>query len=274
MVSDVAIGKHENEICQLAGQTVHLDHFGATDARRHAIVIHGPWDHGEALWPIAQELASSGFRATLMHLPGCGRTPVEPGVDYANWIAPVVALCQRERPAHDKQLIAFGIGLGGTIAFHAAALGAPIDSLWLTAMGDPRRAALRQRILGSAWSPALTTLALQWLTPVIGARLWVPPGVLRRPVSLTVDVPRHSVRFLSSFLTYAPSIEPEAFRRCPVVLAAPTADPWLQLEPSLDFFRRLPGDKRLHMLEGAGHLPVDPSSAEALVRGLAQTTSV
>jgi alpha-beta hydrolase superfamily lysophospholipase len=81
-------------------------------------------------------------------------------------------------------------------------------------------------------------------------------------------VPEHPLRWLSSFLTYAPIVEPEEFRRCPVVLVAPTADRWLQLEPSLDFYRRLPGDKQLHMLADASHLPADGPGVAALVDGL------
>lgn len=268
MVSDVTIGKREGEVCELAGNTIHLDRFDLEDAHTHAVLVHGPWESGEALWPIADELVTGGISVTLMHLPGCGRTPLRAGMEYGDWAASLVALCRRQRAACDEPLVAFGVGLGGTLAFHAAALGAPIDSLWVTALGDPRRDALRRRILGDAWPPALTTLGLQWLTPVTGERLWVPPGLLRRNALIGVDAPQHSLRWLSSFLSYGPAIEPEAFRSCPVVLVAPTADPWLQLEPSLDFYRRLPGQKQLHMLEGAGHLPVDSASAEALVRGL------
>jgi len=270
MFSAVTNGKRDQEVCELAGLSIQLDQFRVSGARRHALLVHGPWDEGEALWPIAEQLATADIATTLVHFPGCGRTPPQEAIEYASWVAILVALAQRERGAHAGQLIAFGVGLGGTVAFHAAASGAPVDSLWLTAIGDPRRDALRRRILGDAWPPALTTLGLQWLTPVLGDRVWVPPGVLRRTDPADARVPLHSLRWLSSFLTYGPVIEPEAFRAFPVVLVAPTADRWLQLEPSLDFYRRLPGDKQLHMLEGAGHRPVDPLIAEALVRGLSE----
>lgn len=270
MVSAVTFGKREPEIWQLSGQPVHVEQTLVAGAADHVIVISGPWESAEQLGSIARALNAQGISATLLHLPGCGRTPDLPGTEYASWVALIEALCQRER-RDEQKLVLLGIGLGGTLAFHAAAKGAPIDALCMTAVGDPRRDALRRRILGDDWPPLLTTLGMQWLSPLIGDRRWVPPGVAARPLSLLANpapLPRHSLRWLSSFLTYAPAVEPEEFRRCPVVLLAPTADRWLQLEPSLDFYRRLPGDKQLHMLEGAEHLPVDAASAEMLVHAL------
>lgn len=277
MVLAVTFGKRESENWQAAGQVVQLDHFKVERPRWVAIVLPGPWESADMLHPVAEALNGHGIGAIVLHLPGC-QSSAPTALEYSDWIDLVQRLCERMQSDRHK-LALLGVGLGGTLAYDAAARGAPIEALWMTAVGDPRRAPLRTRILGAAWPPWLTTLGMQWLSPVIGHRTWLPPGVAGRPLSLVapriddaVDepapLPSHSLRWLGSYLTHAPAIEPEDFRRCPIVVVAPTADRWLQLEPTLDFYRRLPGDKQLHMLDGAGHLPIDATSADLLARGI------
>ncbi len=277
MVLRVTFGKHGTENWEHAGLPITLDHFQLERPRWVAILVHGPWESAEPLAPIACALNVEGIGATVLHLPGCG-TPMPLGFEYEAWIDLLIALCARMQSDRHK-LALLGVGLGGTLAYDAAAKGAPIEALWLTAVGDPRRAPLRARILGVRWPPWLTTLGMQWLRPLIGHRPWLPPGVAARPLSLIgsapdeasrepAPLPMHPLGWLSSYLTHAPAIEPEEFTRCPVVVIAPTADRWLQLEPTLDFYRRLPGDKQLHMLEGANHLPVDPPSAANLAKAV------
>jgi alpha-beta hydrolase superfamily lysophospholipase len=65
-------------------------------------------------------------------------------------------------------------------------------------------------------------------------------------------------RWLRTFLTSSPVVPPEEFDVCPVVLAHPGADRWTDIELSLPFFDRIAKvDKRLVVLENAGHLPVE-----------------
>lgn len=73
-----------------------------------------------------------------------------------------------------------------------------------------------------------------------------------------------------------PAVEPEDFTACPVLLAHPGADRWTPVELSTPFFDRLGGDKRLVVLEGCGHMPVEEPGlrqfAEALGRLAAGST--
>jgi len=53
------------------------------------------------------------------------------------------------------------------------------------------------------------------------------------------------------------AIEPENFDLCPILLAHPHIDPWTPLELSKNFYDRIKGAKRLVVLEGCGHFPVE-----------------
>jgi alpha-beta hydrolase superfamily lysophospholipase len=87
---------------------------------------------------------------------------------------------------------------------------------------------------------------------------------------------RVSLRFLRTYLASVPEVEPEEFTACPVVLAHPADDRWTPVELSLPFFERLASGKRLVMLEGCGHMPVEEPGltrlAEALGRLVGEVT--
>lgn len=289
MVSAVTNGKRAIEIWAANQASIGLLNVSVADAKRHVILLSGPWEHPALLAPLADALARLGCSSSSPVLP------IDGGVTFARWIELVCALCDRTRQRHPSARITLmGVGLGGTLAYWAAAAGASNDDLFVTALGDPRRAALRARVLGTHWPSALTTLGMQWLVPAWGRRAWTPRGVLDRDLTVGSNTAHIGITdetqasplltasegsaapsgrelplsLVASWLTTTPAVEPEAFTRCPVVLAAPTADRWLQLEPSLDFYRRLPAEKQLHMLADVGHLPVDAAGVEAVTLAL------
>jgi pimeloyl-ACP methyl ester carboxylesterase len=65
------------------------------------------------------------------------------------------------------------------------------------------------------------------------------------------------LRFMRSLLTIQPTIEPEDFDVCRVLLVHPAADLWTKVEASRLFFDRIKGSKQLVMLENCGHLPLE-----------------
>lgn len=279
MVSAVTIGKRETELWHVADQSIALDRYPAEAPSLTAVMLHGPWESAGSLASIGLALQALGVQCVCLELPGCGRSAAMPAYEFDAWVQIALALVQRVRAETAGKVALLGIGCGGTLAYFAAAAGAPIDVLVATAFGDARRKSMRQRIFGATWPPSLTTLGMRWLSPVLGERPWLPPGVIGRELCNDMAIqtrldaeplPQHSIAFLSSLLNAAPAVEPEAFHARPTLLIAPTADRWLQLEPSLDFYRRIAGDKQLHMLAGSGHLPIDEPSAEALARALVE----
>lgn len=282
MVPAVTIGKRESELWNSSAGPMLLDRYPCEAPIHHAIVLHGPWDYAGLLAPIAAALQTAGVSVVVPELPGCGRSAGEAVAEYGVWVDRVTELCRHEQRAQPLPITLVGIGLGGVLAYFCAARGAPVERLFVTALADPRRAPLRQRTLGIDLRARLTPLGLHWLSMLKSTRSWVPPLVAARQLCADEGIQRrlevdplcaleHPVTLLSSFFATAPAVEPESFATCPITLVAPTADRWLTLESSLDFYSLLPGEKQLHMLEGSGHLPIDRASAELLATALVAT---
>lgn len=287
MVVAMTNGKRTTETWRFGAFELPLDRYEVAGAKQHMVLLYGPWDHAQLLSPVATALQQLGVDVVVVELPGCGRCLDLPVNEYGTWVELVVALCAFERERrmrceeerNDQELVLSGIGLGGTLAYFAAAQASeqkiPIERLFVTALADPRQRPLRTRLFADDWSAQRTLLGWHWLSMLGSQQRRLPQRVLGRVVCADATlqrqlehdplcVPHHSVRFLSSIFATAPAVQPEAFRACPVIVVAPTADRWLQLEPTLDFYRRLPGAKQLHMLQDAGHLPIDSDSAETL----------
>jgi alpha-beta hydrolase superfamily lysophospholipase len=66
-----------------------------------------------------------------------------------------------------------------------------------------------------------------------------------------------SIGFLRSLMTIKLDIEPEDFDLCPVLLAHPAIDPWTPTELSETFYNKIKGLKKLIILDGAGHFPIE-----------------
>jgi pimeloyl-ACP methyl ester carboxylesterase len=71
--------------------------------------------------------------------------------------------------------------------------------------------------------------------------------------------------FVRSFLDSAPAVEPEHATGPTIVLAHPERDRWTPTAMSLRFFERIAAPKKLVLLEGAGHFPVEAPGAHQLL---------
>jgi alpha-beta hydrolase superfamily lysophospholipase len=79
-----------------------------------------------------------------------------------------------------------------------------------------------------------------------------------------------SVRFLDSYGSYAPAIEPEAFDRCPVLLTQPAEDRWTPLHLSTPFLSRMTKTRvETVMLENAGHYPMEEPGLQQMEDAIA-----
>ncbi|NRQ40844.1 alpha/beta fold hydrolase, partial [Nonomuraea sp. NN258] len=213
-------------------------------------------------------------------LPGYGHTRCDGRpVTYETWVDLVSELIGRERRRDGRPLLVLGASLGGMLAYSAVAR-AGADALAVTCLLDVRRpdvraAAARFGPLGRVAGPVMNALRaaddlrvpIRWL-----ARM---PAMANRP-ELNAAVARDrlgggnrvSLRFLRTYLTSVPEVEPEAFGACPVLMVHPAADRWTPAELSLPFFDRIGAEKRLVMLEGCGHMPVEEPGLTRLAHAL------
>ena len=79
-----------------------------------------------------------GFGAVLPDMPGYGLTGVPRGrFTYETWVACARDLAVAERDRSGRPVIALGGSMGGMLAWHAAAAGAPLTGIAATALLDP-----------------------------------------------------------------------------------------------------------------------------------------
>jgi pimeloyl-ACP methyl ester carboxylesterase len=79
-----------------------------------------------------------------------------------------------------------------------------------------------------------------------------------------------SVRFLASYGSYSPAVEPENFDACPILLTQPAEDRWSPLHLSelvLPRITKVP--VQTVMLENAGHYPLEEPGLQQMQNAIA-----
>lgn len=73
------------------------------------------------------------------------------------------------------------------------------------------------------------------------------------------------LKFINTYMTYAPDIEPENFDVCPILLTQPNKDRWTPLHLSTPFLNKI---KKVPVniveLENGGHYPIEPLALNQL----------
>jgi alpha-beta hydrolase superfamily lysophospholipase len=267
------------------GAEIHLDRFTPERPRFRVILLHGGGGHGRLLAPIGRLMSLAGGECVAPDLPGYGLSRVpESMFRYPSWIASVADLAAAEHARAPLPLFFFGLSLGGMLAYQAAAAArVPVAGVIATTLCDPREPAVREafaknRLLANAGLPVLRAanavaggvrVPIKWFSKMeaVANDPELAALICRDPMGGGNLTP---LGFLWSLMEMVPPVEPEAFERCPVLLAHPGADRWTPVAASLPFFERLAAPKELVMLDGCGHIPLEQPGAarlEEAVRG-------
>lgn len=269
------------------GTTLHLHRHAAPQAspRATVVVLHGGGGHARMLAAIGVAAQHLGCAAVAPDLPGYGHTVVGGvgGVTYQAWIDAAAAVVAAEASA-GAPIILVGASIGGRLAVDVAdASGGAVAEVLATCLLDPRlaehrRAATRFRALADLGGPVLRCtpraldrvgVPISWIAPI--RAIANDPGLAAAcatdPLGAGGRIP---LGFLRSWLDHQPSYgEPEWFSACPVTLMHPGEDRWTPLELSRSWFERLGVDRRLVVLDGCGHFPVEEPGTTQMVDALA-----
>lgn len=263
---------------------VHLDRYAKPDAGTTVIVLHGGGGNGRLLASFGKLIAEAGHETVMPDLPGYGVTTApKHQVRYEAWVGLVADLARAETDKGRKVFLV-GASMGGMLAWHAAAAlpqgaiaGVAATTLIDAREPDVRRATARMKTTANLSVRLLTAtrhltdnvrVPMPWVGDVDG--IANDPGLTKAVKNDTVGGGnRVPLGFLRSWMTYAPALEPEAFDRCPVLLAHPGDDRWTPTALSLAFFDRLPGPKRFVELENCGHVPIEEPGLTTLTAELA-----
>lgn len=255
---------------------IHLDRYAAPNAPLTVMLLHGGGGCGRLLAPYGKMLRKRGYEVVAPDLPGYGLSVAPTNLfSYHAWVDCVVDLAAREARRSGRPVALFGMSIGGYLAYLAAAKsrnvrGARIAGVMATTLADPRLQIVRDQFARSARLNRLLSPLLPLVSAVFG-RLRLPirwfanmRGIANHPdVSrLLASDPvgggnRAPLSFMHSLLSITPTIEPEDFDVCPVLLAHPGADLWTTPESSLPFYDRIKAPKEFTMLENCGHFPME-----------------
>lgn len=264
------------------GHQVHIDHFANHNAPALVILLHGVGTNGRQLSLIAGgPLSRHGFDVMALDLPGYGVTKVNPEepLTYGSWVEMVSDFINAQRGLNDRPVFLYGLSAGGMLAYHAAALNGHVDGIIGMTFLDQRDAMVRRKTARNAFV-SVTGSPLLWVAdnPVTGGMKlplkWVSKmnKLVNNDEALAVFLDDKtsagnwvSTRFLHSYLTYQPAIEPENFSLCPILLTQPADDRWTPIALSKPFLDRLPEDGwSVVMLDNAGHYPLEMPGLQQL----------
>lgn len=279
----------QEEFWSYHGHEVHLDRYANPDAPAKVILHHGVGTNGRQLSMIlGAPLARRGFETVALDNLGYGLTRVAPGANYSysDWVDLVVDFIAKEQSRDDRPIVLYGLSAGGMLTYHVAAK-APKGTL----RGIVGMTFLDQRSQQVRDETAHDLLTSRLGIPMMGLLSRTKAANLKYPMTLASKMSAlanneqamkillrdstsasnwMSLRFLASYGSYAPAIEPEQFDRCPVLLTQPAEDRWTPLHLSEPFLSRISKVKvEKVMLEHAGHYPMEEPGLQQMEDAIA-----
>lgn len=259
------------------GNEIHIDNYSNENAPAKIIILHGLGMNGRLNSFIAVPLWKAGYDVISPDLPFFGLSKNRnKEMIYDDWVELVKDLIIHELNVDDKPIIIIGLGTNGMLAYQAASV-TKVAGIILTHVLDPSKLKIRMATANNKIAGLLALPFSSLLSPV-EPDVYIPLNLvinLRKQISdealfasllgdeysFSTDI---NLRFLNSILKSKLEIEPEYFSRCPLVLIHPELDQWTSLEHSKLFFDRLSCDKKIVILKGAGHLPIEDYSITQL----------
>lgn len=271
----------DEEWFEWQGNSIHIDRYPADASPITVIVVHGAGGYGRLFTPIGHMLSKAGYEVIAPDLPGYGLTKTKTSfITYDAWVELLCDLIVAEYKNTARPIVLCGGSLGGYLAYLCAAKlgsGGPVEGIIATTLADPRLGLTRQQFarnalvlhLGLPLLPVLARMAgslrlpIKWFTKMdaMSNDSDLSKIVALDPLGGGAKLP---IGFMNSIFTIKPSIEPEYFDVCPILLAHPAADRWTDIASSKLFFDRLKCPKSLALLENCGHFPIESPGIDTL----------
>lgn len=257
------------------GHRIHLDTYRNPNAKIKVILFHGVGTNGRQMSTIlGAPLAKMGFECIASDMPGYGVTQVRAGalVAYDDWVRAGSALIDAELARDSRPIVLYGLSAGGMLTYHVAAVNRKVKGIVGMTFLDQRVAQVRRETsLNALIALGIPLIHLMARIPLL-RRIKIPMSLASKMHALVNDKAAlkvfmqdkssaaswASMKFLSSYLGYQPTTEPEEFEVCPILLTQPAADRWTPLHLSELLLKRVGRvTTRVVMLENAGHYPLE-----------------
>lgn len=262
--------------------SVHVDRLAAPDAPLKLLLIHGIGGYGRIVLGFGAPYRPELCEVVAPDLPGYGltRAPTD-RFRLSGWTECLHGFIDSELRRDGRPIVLAGLSLGGMVAYHVACT-ARVRGLIATAFVDMTDAEVAVGVSRFVRLSRLTLPLVKRLPPAM-AGLRIPARLLSKVYAISND-PELSrlasndpngggnsvpISFLRSIMATPPAIAPEQFGRCPVLLAHPGEDRMTDIAFSRRFFDRLAAPKRMVILDGAGHWPIEEPGATQMREAVA-----
>lgn len=275
----------EEDFWDWRGHTVHLDRYRNPDAPARVVLHHGVGTNGRQMSLIlGAPLAQRGFDVVALDNLGYGMTAVAKRTNpsYGDWVELVVDFLAAEQAADPRPTVLYGLSAGGMLTYHVAAATPPDTLRGIVGMTflDTRVRQVRDEAAHDILTARVGVPAMRLLARTPAAKVRYPMGwaskmsaLANNPAAMKVFLSDKtsagnamSVRFLDSYMNYAPAVEPADFDACPILLTQPAEDRWTPRHlstPVLSQIRRVPVDEV--SLDNAGHYPLEDPGLQQMV---------
>lgn len=267
---------------QHRGHHLHLDRWRNPSAKVRVILHHGVGTNGRQMSMIlGVPLHKAGFEAVAIDMPGYGCTEVasnNKAFAYDEWVQIGSDFVDHELENDPRPIVLYGLSAGGMLTYHIAALNRKVSGIIGMTFLDLRFQQVADEtsrdLLASRVGLPLATFAnstgLHWLR-IPMSRASKMYTLVNNDKALRIFLKDKSsagssatMRFLSTYASYKPAMEPEDFDVCPVLLTQPAEDRWTPEHLSnlvLERIKRVSVKKVV--LTNAGHYPLeDPGLQE------------
>lgn len=256
--------------------SIHIDHYKIEQPKARIVLFHGIGGNGRLLSFIAVPLMKNGYEIICPDLPPYGYSKYKGTVTYDLWVkygVEIVRSFQRD----DIPIFLFGLSAGGMLAYQVANECENIRGIMVTCILDFRDKYVMKQTARSPFIAIIGNALLSVTYKVVGP-IKVPMKMVANMKAIANNKQlaellmkdkkssgaRVPLAFIQSMLHPVIKIEPEDFTTCPFLLVHPGDDRWTDIKLSLLFYDRLACEKELHILEGAGHFPIEETGLNQL----------
>ncbi|KAL1962235.1 hypothetical protein VTN77DRAFT_9891 [Rasamsonia byssochlamydoides] len=258
---------------QSHGHTIHLDRWRDPHAKVCVILHHGVGTNGRQMSMIlGVPLHAAGFELVAIDMPGYGCTKANGVYSYDDWVRIAVDFIDHELQNDPRPIVLYGLSAGGMLAYHAAAISKKVKGIVAMCFLDQRNQkcadTCARNLFMSRVGVPMVRLCDNFLLKGFSVPMALPAKMstlVNNPDALRVFFADKSsagswasMRFLSTYMTYEPAVEPEQFDVCPILLTQPVEDRWSPLWISELFLSRVKKvPVKIVELENAGHYPLE-----------------
>jgi len=260
--------KPEEKYIEVNGMEIHIDEY-EKKSETTIVVLHGVGGNGRLVSFFAVPLARAGYNVICPDLPGYGFSNYKRSISYTDWIEVGSNIVETEL-SKGKNVFIIGLSAGGMLAYNVACKHQEISGLIFTNILDNREEEVR---VYSAKNKFQAKYGIRFLNrlPHFIRNINIPismvtnmNGLVNNKEMLRVLLKDKvgagsnvHVNFLLSMINSTPIIEPDEFKKVPVLMVHPGNDLWTPVRISEIFFNRIAANKCKVILENAGHFPVE-----------------